>query len=283
MKVVTDISEMAALSVERRRRGWTIGFVPTMGYLHKGHLSLVRLARERARWIVASVFVNPTQFGPGEDYDQYPRDRERDRALLEAEGCDVMFFPSAEAMYPHGFSTTVSVGDLAEKLCGRSRPGHFDGVATVVLELLNIVRPDLAVFGEKDAQQLAVIRRMVSDLNTGVEIVGGPTVRESDGIAASSRNAYLSPEERKQATCLVHALEKAQDLVRSGETRAESVVEAMRRVIESEPLARIDYVSVVDPESLEDLEVLPREALAALAVRVGDTRLIDNVRLVPGE
>jgi len=282
MRVVEDIGTMRSLCREQRRRGARVGFVPTMGCLHEGHLSLVRLARSRADWVVASVFVNPTQFAPGEDYDRYPRDLDRDRSALEAEGCDVLFAPSREAMYPQAVRTRVIVEGLSEKLCGRSRPGHFAGVATVVLKLLHIVEPDVAVFGEKDAQQLVIVRRLVADLDLDVEIEAGPTVREPDGLAASSRNAYLTADQRRQATCLIRALRGAESLVELGERRAARLVETMRRIIEAEPAAEIDYVAVVDPQTLEDLETLGGRALAALAVRVGRTRLIDNTWLNVG-
>jgi len=279
MKVITDIAAMTELSEEHGRRGDSIGLVPTMGALHEGHLSLVRLARSRVAWLVASVFVNPSQFGPGEDFSRYPRDLDRDCRLLEKEGCDLVFAPTAAAMYPDGYRTNVSVADLSDKLCGRFRPGHFDGVATVVLKLFSIVRPDVAVFGQKDGQQLAIIGRMVDDLNLGIDIVAGPTVREGDGLAASSRNAYLSADERKQATCLVRSLRQANALFRSGGRRGDALVGEMRRIIEAEPLAKPEYVSVVDPATLEDLDLVSGEAMAAVAVRFGRTRLIDNMRL----
>lgn len=282
MRVVEDIATVRALLSEHRRRGESVGFVPTMGYLHEGHLSLVRIARARAMRVVVSIFVNPMQFGPDEDFERYPRDPERDRRLLEAEGCDLLFTPSREAVYPEGYGTEVSVAGLAGKLCGQSRPGHFDGVTTVVLKLFNIVQPDFAVFGQKDAQQLVIIRRMVADLDLPVQIVAGPTVREPDGLAASSRNAYLSPEERKQATCVYRALRGAEAVVRSGEVRADRLVDEMRRTIEAEPLASAEYISVVDPVSLEDLEAVGRSALLTLAVRVGKTRLIDNLLVGAG-
>ncbi len=280
MKVVRDAAAMRALSEERRLRGDRIGFVPTMGALHEGHLSLVRLARSGATCVVVSIFVNPTQFGPGEDFELYPRDVERDCDLLDEVGCDLVFAPTVEGMYPEGHRTEVSVTGLSDRLCGRFRPGHFNGVATVVLKLFNVVRPDFAVFGQKDVQQLIVIRRMVEDLDLGVEIVAGPTIRETDGLAASSRNLYLSGTERRQATCLHRALRQAETLFRSGERRAGVLVDEMRRIIEAEPSAKPEYVSIVDPSSLEDLDMISRDALAVLAVRVGRTRLIDNVRLM---
>jgi pantoate--beta-alanine ligase len=279
MDVIDNIDEMQAIAEEHRRRGDTIGFVPTMGALHEGHLSLVRLAKAKAPWVVVSVFVNPTQFGPGEDFEKYPRDLERDARLLEAEGCDLIFTPTAHAMYPLGHRTRVAVDELQDTLCGRSRPGHFDGVATVVLKLFNIVQPDIAVFGQKDAQQLVIIRRMVKDLDLKVEIIAAPTVREPDGLAASSRNEYLSSEEREQATCLYRALGRAEELFGEGERNAGRVIEEMNRIIEAESRADPEYVSIVDPVTLADLETIEDEALVALAVRFGETRLIDNVHL----
>jgi len=252
-----------------------------MGYFHAGHLSLMRYGREVADKLVVSLFVNPTQFGPQEDYQRYPRDPERDLRLLEAEGTDVVFMPSVEDMYPAGFDTWVEVGgSLTERLEAAARPGHFRGVTTVVAKLFEIVRPQRAYFGQKDAQQLAVVRRMVSDLNMDVEVVGLPTVREPDGLAMSSRNAYLSPAERQAATVLWCSLCCARELFEGGERRAETIREAMRRVLAEEPLAQVEYVSVADAAALQELEVLAAPALALLAVRLGRTRLIDNILLI---
>jgi pantoate--beta-alanine ligase len=265
MQVVTTTAEMRRV---RARMMGSVGLVPTMGYLHEGHLSLVRR------------FVNPTQFGPQEDYKRYPRDSERDLRLLEQEGTDVVFMPGVEEMYPQGFDTWVEVGEsLTGRLEGAFRPGHLRGVTTIVAKLFNVVRAQRAYFGQKDGQQLAVIRRMVADLNMDVEIVAGPTVRESDGLAMSSRNAYLSPEERRAATVLWRSLCRARELFDSGERRAEVIREGMGRVLASEPLARVDYVSVADAETLEELETVDRAAMVSLAVRIGSTRLIDNIVL----
>jgi pantoate--beta-alanine ligase len=257
----------------------TIGFVPTMGALHEGHLSLIRLARERAERVVASVFVNPAQFGPHEDFARYPRQPEKDAEMLEAAGCDLLFLPDVATIYPPGNATFVEPAGAAEGLEGACRPGHFRGVATVVLALFNLVRADVAVFGEKDAQQLAVVRQMVRDLHLPVEIVPGPTVREADGLAMSSRNAYLSPEERRAAAVLHRALRAAEGAIAAGERRGDEVRRLLREVLESEPLARIEYAEVVDADSFRPVEILTGRVVLPLAVRIGGTRLIDNIRL----
>jgi pantoate--beta-alanine ligase len=276
MRVVHTIAE--ARTVRRALPG-TWGFVPTMGYLHEGHLSLVRRARAENDRVAVSIFVNPTQFGPHEDYARYPRDLERDLRLLEPLGVDLVFIPSVEEMYPPGFQTWVIVEEVSRPLEGASRPGHFRGVATVVAKLFNILQPDRAYFGQKDAQQTVVIRRMVQDLNIPVEIVICPTVREPDGLAMSSRNTYLNPEERRAATVLFRALQAAKARYEAGERDAERLREAMREVIRAEPLARIDYVSVAHPETLQELERVEGPALLSLAVYIGTTRLIDNLML----
>jgi pantoate--beta-alanine ligase len=263
---------------------WRVGLVPTMGALHEGHLSLVRHARADDDVVVVSVFVNPTQFGPSEDYARYPRDSERDLALLRDLGTDLVFMPPVEEMYPEGFDTHVEVEKLTQRLEGASRPGHLRGVATVVAKLFNIVQPHRAYFGQKDAQQLAVIRRLTRDLDLPVEVVGLPTVREPDGLAMSSRNAYLSPEERKAALVLYRSLEAAQELWRSGVRDASLIRRRMNEVLAAPAtggLARVDYVSVADAGTLEELETVDRPALVSLAVRIGKTRLIDNVTLTP--
>jgi pantoate--beta-alanine ligase len=262
-----------------RAQGLFIGFVPTMGALHEGHLSLIRLARERAERVVASVFVNPTQFGPNEDFARYPRQPEKDAAMLEAAGCDLLFLPDVATIYPPGNATFVEPAGAAEGLEGACRPGHFRGVATVVLALFNLVRADVAVFGEKDAQQLAVIRQMGRDLHLPVEIVPGPTVREADGLAMSSRNAYLSPEERRAAAVLHRALRAAEGAILAGERRGDEVRRLLREVLETEPLARIEYAEVVDADSFRPAELLSGRLVLPLAVRIGGTRLIDNLRL----
>lgn len=276
MQIAKKIAEMKAL---RKRSQSPVGFVPTMGYLHDGHLELVRRARAENPTVVVSIFVNPTQFGPAEDLDRYPRDIPRDLALLEKEGADIVFMPSSEEMYPPGFSSWVVVEKVTERLEGRSRPGHFRGVATVVNKLFNIVEPARAYFGQKDAQQVVVIKKMVSDLNMNVEIIVVPTVRESDGLAMSSRNIYLNPQERQAATVLFRALSLAESLWREGERDAEAIREAMVSLIKEEPLAEIDYVSIAHPETLEELVRIDGPALASLAVRIGKTRLIDNIVL----
>jgi pantoate--beta-alanine ligase len=251
-----------------------------MGYLHEGHLSLVRVARQHAQRVMVTLFVNPKQFGPREDLDRYPRDFERDRALCEKAGVDALFAPEAHEMYPPDHATRVEVsGNLATGLCGDSRPGHFSGVATVVTKLFSLCEPDVAVFGQKDAQQAAVIRRFTADLNLPVEIVVAPIVREADGLAMSSRNVYLSPEERGQATVLKRTLDAAVALYDGGERRAEVILSAVGEAIESAPLARIDYAELVDATTFEPVVMLERRALLALAVFFGHTRLIDNTLL----
>ncbi len=279
MRAVASVAEMKDLVREWKGRGLTIGFVPTMGALHEGHLSLVGESRRRSAVTVVSVFVNPTQFGPAEDFQAYPRDFEKDRDLLQKEGVDCVFHPGAAEVYPPGYKTFVEVHSLQERLCGRTRPGHFRGVATVVLKLFHIVRPDLAFFGWKDAQQLIVLRRMAADLDLDVELVGCPIVREPDGLAMSSRNAYLSPEERRAALVLSRSLGEAGAAIAAGERRGAEVVRLLQEAVAGEPLARLDYVEVVDMEELRHLETLKGEILVALAVRIGTTRLIDNVRI----
>jgi pantoate--beta-alanine ligase len=275
MQVVTTVAEMRRL---RAQMTGSVGLVPTMGYLHEGHLSLVRRARADNEHVVVTIFVNPTQFGPQEDYRRYPRDPERDLRLLEREGADVVFMPSVEEMYPQGFDAWVEVGEsLTGRLEGAFRPAHFRGVTTVVVKLFNIVQAQRAYFGQKDGQQLAVIRKMVADLNMGVEIVAVPTVREPDGLAMSSRNIYLSPEERRAATVPWRSLCRARELFDGGERRAEVIRGEMQAVLAAEPLAQVEYVSVADGETLAELETIDGPGLVSLAVRIGSTRLIDNV------
>lgn len=281
MKTVSDIGETREIIRTARQTGRSIGFVPTMGALHAGHLSLLEAARHDGAFVVVSIFVNPTQFGPNEDYSKYPRDEAGDLAKCAAAGADLVFLPKAEALYPPDAVTAVHVAKLTDTLCGPYRPGHFDGVATVVAKLFNIVQPDRAYFGEKDAQQLAVIRRMARDLDLPIEIVGCPTVRESDGLALSSRNAYLSPAEREQAPSLYRALCAARDEINTGRTDAASLVAAVRdRILAAGP-AKIDYVSIVDAETLQPVTKVERRVLIALAVRIGTTRLIDNLQVDP--
>lgn len=279
MQVIDRVSEMQDWSERERCQGKRIVLVPTMGFLHEGHLSLVRDGRRRGARLVVSVFVNPKQFAPHEDYTAYPRDFERDKRLLEAEGTDVLFAPSVEAMYPSGHQTHVELEKLGPLLCGAFRPGHFRGVVTVVAKLFNIVRPHVAVFGSKDYQQLQIVRRMVEDLNFGIEVVDHPIVRERDGLAMSSRNAYLDSQERKAAVVLYRSLLKAESLVREGENQAERIVAAVKAELGREPLAQVEYVHLCDPASLTELDRIHDRALLALAVRIGKARLIDNILL----
>jgi pantoate--beta-alanine ligase len=281
--VANSIAEVRAATEEARRAGQRIGFVPTMGALHAGHAALIRAARAETDFTVVSIFVNPTQFGPNEDFSRYPRTFDGDRELCGAVGTDVIFAPSREEMYPPNSRTFVEVTRLQDVLCGRSRPGHFRGVATVVAKLFNIVQPHFAFFGQKDAQQVAIIRRMVADLNLPVVIRVLQTVREPDGLAMSSRNRYLDPTQRLNATCLTRALRKAETLVAGGEQSVQVVQRAMTDVIGATPGALLDYVEIRDPDTLEPIANLDRPALAALAVYFGTTRLIDNTILSPGE
>jgi len=281
LKRVKSISQMKEISENWRKEGKKIAFVPTMGFLHEGHLSLVRLGKKLGDKLVVSIFVNPLQFGPAEDFREYPRDLERDAALLEKEGVDVLFCPEAEEMYPPGFQTYVEVAELTKGLCGAYRPGHFKGVTTVVLKLFNIVKPHLAIFGEKDYQQLQVIKRMVKDLNLDVEIVGHPTVREKDGLAMSSRNTYLSEEERESALSLFKALNFAQNLVKEGERDVAVLKKKLKEFIESHPFTKVQYIEFVDPSELTPVEKVEKETLCALAVFVGKARLIDNMLIKP--
>lgn len=276
MEVIKKIKEMQEKANFWREEKLTLALVPTMGYLHEGHLKLVRLARNMADRVVVSIFVNPLQFGPSEDYHIYPRDLERDLALLEKEKVDVVFIPEAEEMYPKDYQTYVEVTELTKGLCGAYRPGHFKGVATVVLKLFHIVKPHLAVFGEKDYQQLKVIQQMVKDLNLEIKIVAHPTVREWDGLAMSSRNTYLKGEERRSALSLYQALKFAERLILGGERNAKKIKELMQDYIEKFPYTKVQYIEIVDPETLKPVEKLDKNVLIALAVFVGKTRLIDN-------
>lgn len=276
MKIITDIQQMQAISADAHREGRRIAFVPTMGFLHEGHLSLLREARSRGDLLVLSIFVNPTQFGAGEDFDAYPRDLSRDAAMAEKVGVDFIFAPSANAMYPSGYATFVDTEGLTEVLCGASRPGHFRGVTTVVTKLFNIVQPDVALFGRKDFQQLAVIERMTSDLNLPVDVVGLPIVREADGLAMSSRNAFLSAEERRQALCLIDGIRLAVAAVREGERDAGQLLELVGERIAQEPDAVIDYIRICRRDTLEDADTVDADSVFLLAVRIGKTRLIDN-------
>lgn len=279
MRVIERIKEMQEWSERERCAGKRIAFVPTMGFLHDGHLELVRDGRKRGDRLVVSIFVNPTQFGPQEDFAAYPRDFERDRKLLDQGGTDILFYPASSEMYPDGYRTYVEVEKLSHFLCGAFRPGHFRGVTTVLVKLFSIVRPHVVVLGAKDYQQLRIACRMVEDLNFAIEVVGYPTVREEDGLAMSSRNAYLNQEERRAALSLSRSLKKAEALVLEGERESRRIVEVVRSEIDKEPLARLEYVQVCDPESLEEVERIDGNAVLALAVRVGRARLIDNALL----
>ena len=281
MQIVRSLKKMQKFCGELKREGKIIGFVPTMGYLHKGHLSLLRIAKKRSDVLVVSVFVNPMQFGPREDFKRYPRDFKKDRFLLESRlrRDDFVFAPQMKDMYPNGYLTYVKVDKITDKLEGATRPGHFQGVTTIVAKLFNIVQPDVAVFGQKDAQQAVVLKKMVDDLNYRIKMIIAPTVRERDGLALSSRNMYLSREERKQATVLYQALVLAKDMIKMGERKASKIVSGMRTLINKQPLAHIDYIAITDAHSLELLNKLKGEILISLAVRFGKTRLIDNIKM----
>lgn len=272
---------MQARAERMRMAGKTIAFVPTMGFLHQGHMSLLKEGRKRGDDLVLSIFVNPTQFAQGEDLDAYPKSIERDLALAEKEGVDAVFLPDATQMYPGNYQTYVNLETLPNFLCGQSRPTHFRGVATVVTKLFNIVKPHVAIFGEKDFQQLAIIRQMTRDLNMDIDIVGGPIVREDDGLAMSSRNAYLNPTQRQTALCLYKALQNAQKLVKNGVNDAEAIIRSSREIIVSCPETTIDYLTICDPNSLETRSLIHGPSLFAMAVKVGNTRLIDNMIIEP--
>lgn len=276
MKTVKTISEVREQVKKWRAERLTVGFVATMGYLHEGHASLIDASNRDNDRTVVSVFVNPMQFSPNEDLASYPRDIEHDKALAEAHGCDMIFNPEPSEMYHENFSSFVDMTVLTEELCGLSRPIHFRGVCTVVNKLFNIVKPDKAYFGKKDAQQLAVIRHMVDDLNMDIEIIGCPIIRENDGLAKSSRNTYLNTDERKSALILSRSLEKGKELIKSGVKDCRKIISEIKSVIDSEPLAKIDYVKIVDAETMQQIESLDRPALCAMAVYIGKTRLIDN-------
>ncbi|MDR0983964.1 MAG: pantoate--beta-alanine ligase [Ruminococcus sp.] len=277
MQTIKNIKELKAQIKFWKQNGNSIGFVPTMGYLHEGHQSLIRRSVEENSKTIVSIFVNPTQFAPTEDLDKYPRNLAGDIELCEKTGADVIFTPENAEMYAEDFSAFVDMSGLTEELCGKSRPTHFRGVCTVVNKLFNIVTPDKAYFGQKDAQQLAVIKRMVRDLNMNVEIVGCPIIRESDGLAKSSRNVYLSPEERKAALVLSRAIFAGEKLLRAGERNPETIITEMKKIIDSESLARIDYIEVVDGDSIEKIDTIKNgNILTAIAVFIGKTRLIDN-------
>ncbi len=282
MEIITSVAEMQQRATAARDAGKTISFVPTMGFLHQGHASLLREGRAHGDLLVLSIFVNPTQFGVGEDFESYPRDLQQDSEIAVQNGVDIIFAPTAGEMYPQGYQTYVNVEKVSLPLCGASRPGHFRGVTTVVAKLFNIVKPSQAFFGEKDFQQLTVIRRMVLDLNMDVKIVGMPTVREDDGLAKSSRNTYLTPEERSAALCLSRSLAAVNDLYRRGETNVIQLREELLNILNSESLARIDYAEFRDGDSLEEVGQADDRTVIALAVRIGSTRLIDNTMIGRG-
>ena len=277
MEIIRTIAEMKAALLPHRKEGKIIGFVPTMGYLHKGHLSLIKRARQSSDIVVMSIFVNPIQFGPQEDLKRYPRDLNGDARLAKAEGVNYIFHPSSAEMYPPDFKTYVEVTELSDKMCGRSRPGHFRGVTTVVLKLFNIIQPHIAFFGQKDAQQAIIIRRMVEDLGLGIKIEILLLVREEDGLAMSSRNTYLNPQERKAALVLYRSLKLAEKMIKQGERNSAKIVQQMKELIGREPLAKIDYISITDNNHLQELTIIEDKALIALAVYIGRIRLIDNM------
>ena len=277
MEVIQTIKEMKEFSSRTRREGKTIALVPTMGYFHEGHLSLMREGRKQGDLLVISLFINPTQFSPNEDFKNYPKDFEGDRKMAEEVGVDVFFAPDASDMYPPDHQTIVRVEKVTQSLCGKSRPTHFQGVATVVLMLFEIVTPHVAIFGEKDYQQLVTIQQMVRDLHMSVEVVGMPTVREADGLAMSSRNTHLLPEERKAASSLYRSLQKAKELLQKGERKTDRILQEMKGILQSEPLVRIDYVQICDAYTLQDLDRIEGDVVVALAAYLGKTRLIDNL------
>jgi pantoate--beta-alanine ligase len=277
MKTIKTIKEMKELSLQTRAEGKTIAFVPTMGFFHEGHLSLMREGRKRGDLLIVSLFVNPTQFGPHEDFKNYPRDFEGDSKMAGEVGTDILFVPEAGEMYPPDHQTLVRVEKVTENLCGRSRPTHFQGVTTVVLMLFEIVMPHVAIFGEKDYQQLVTVQQMVRDLHMSVEVIGMPTVREADGLAMSSRNTYLLPEERKAALSLCRSLQKAKELLQKGEQKADRILQEVKGILQSEPLVKIDYAQICDVRTLKDVDRIEGDVVIALAAYLGKTRLIDNL------
>lgn len=277
MNIIKSIEEMKSWIRQMRQENKTIGFVPTMGYFHEGHLNLIRTAKQQCNMVVVSIYVNPTQFGPNEDFNKYPRDLERDFKLAEGVGVAVVFVPSDKDMYPEGYKTYIQVESLSAKLCGKSRPGHFRGVTTIVNKFLNIIQPDVMYLGQKDAQQAILLQKMVKDLNINMQVVVVPTTREPDGLAMSSRNKYLSESERKQALVLNKSLQLAKTMMERGELNSEIIIHAMEKLIAEQPSAQIDYISIVSPETLEDIHNIETQVLIALAVFIGKTRLIDNV------
>jgi len=279
MHLISSPKKMQELALSLKRKSKKISYVPTMGALHQGHLSLVKMAVRLGDLVVASIFVNPAQFGPKEDFKKYPRDLKKDKELLQKAGCDLIFAPSIKDIYPEGYLTYMEVEELSQKLEGASRPGHFKGVCTIVAKLFNLVQPDFAIFGQKDAQQAIIIKKMTEDLNFPVRIIVSPTVREKDGLACSSRNSYLYPEERTQAKVLYQALKLGEKLIKAGEKSPKKIVNKMRELIYKEKLARIDYIALIDTEKLESVKIIKGEILLSLAVKFGKTRLIDNLKL----
>jgi pantoate--beta-alanine ligase len=279
MQIIKLPQKMQKISLELKRKGKIIGFVPTMGFLHQGHLSLVKVAKKNSDVVVASIFVNPTQFGPKEDFKTYPQDFNRDQKLLQKEGCDIIFLPQVKDIYPPNYLTYVNVEKITDILEGAFRPGHFQGVTTVVAKLFNIVLPDVAVFGQKDAQQAVVIKKMVKDLNFPMKILVAPTARERNGLARSSRNSYLTKEQRKKAGVLYKSLELAKDLIHQGEKNSAVIINKMKKLIGLEKMAKLDYISINDAENLEPVKMLEGEVLISLAAKFGKTRLIDNLKI----
>lgn len=282
MRVVKKIKEMQKIADRLRKEGKIIGFVPTMGYLHEGHLSLVRIAKRKSNVCVVSIFVNPLQFGPKEDYHTYPRDFKRDKKLLTDLGVDILFYPSEKEIYPEPCLTSVQVKKLSEGLCGRVRPGHFEGVATIVTKLFNIVKPHIAVFGQKDYQQAIIIKKMVKDLNFDIKIVVAPTIREKDGLACSSRNIYLNEKERKEAPVLYQSLRLAKKMIKEGERNPERIIKEMKKFITTKSSGKIDYIEIVDAKTLEPVKKISGKVCIALAVFFGKARLIDNLLVQSG-
>ncbi len=280
MKTIENISRMATFVKMIKKEGKSIGLVPTMGFLHEGHLSLVKAAKKHTDVVVMSVFINPIQFGPKEDFEKYPRDLKHDEEMAREAGVDVVFYPSLKDMYPEGYATYVTVEKLTDNLCGESRPGHFRGVATVVTKLFNIVKPDVAYFGQKDMQQALMVKKMASDLNTDIEVKIMPMVREKDGLAMSSRNIYLSAAERRDAAVIHQALKSAETLIKSGERDARKIVKAVEDMIKAKESARIDYVKLVDSRELQDAKTITGEIALAVAVFFGKTRLVDNTTIM---
>lgn len=279
MKIIRSVKQMQAYSDALRKSDTKIGLVPTMGFLHEGHISLIKLARQYSDTVVVTIFVNPMQFGPSEDFKDYPRDFERDVQMIKEAGADAVFAPEVHEIYPEGFQTAITVDRVSKNLCGASRPTHFRGVATVVAKLFTCTKPHTAVFGEKDFQQLAVIKRMTADLNFDIEILPAPIIREPDGLAMSSRNTYLSKAQRRAALSLYRSLLKAREMVQSGITDCRAVINEAQKIIEAEPEARVDYIKICDTDTIEDIETINSSAVMALAVYFGRARLIDNIVL----